>query len=145
MFTDYGILPRKQHGTMQTPAQTNSEGNPKLGCKCTRKCTNCANGSIRRLCMVVLSIFMHRKYFSILNQNSSRYSHTGWLFTNDKLKKVDSWCNAHSCHICQPCSWCHITRRPDTKWRSSRPCFYDFHMLILNKVDCKLTEKLLRV
>ena len=61
----------------------------------------------------------------------------------EKEDKTGSWC-MHAFATCLPCWWLHRHRPPDTKWQRS-PCFRNFHMLILNKADHKLTEKLLQV
>ena len=68
----------------------------------------------------------------------------GLLFTNwKKRKETGSWC-MHTFATCPPCWWFHRQRPAATKWQRS-PCFCHFHMLILNKSDHKLTEKLLQL
>ena len=87
------------------------KGNLNQRCKQAWKHTVCAKRTICRLCMVLLSIFMHQKYFffffQIPNLSSSECCHVCLLFTNKvqkrkekrkKKKKIDCGRNVHFCN-----------------------------------------------
>ena len=52
---------------------------------------------------------------------------------------LDWWCDGHLCHTGPSCSQHQRHRKPDTKWRCSRPCFHNFQTSTLNKLDPKST------
>ena len=74
-----------------------------------------------------------------------RQNHTGLLSTIEEQTKVGLWCIWYFWNSCQPCSWDHWYGLPSTKGHCSLLSFHDFQMLIFNRLDSQLTEKLLRI
>ena len=80
-----------------------------------REIQKCANSSLSRLRIILLSVFMQQKYFfSSSNLSSAGRSHIGSLFKVRKRLAHDV-VFIHFCQTCQPCSWRHRHRLPDTK------------------------------
>ena len=51
----------------------------------------CAHSSVCRLCFVVLSVSIQKKFFTASNFSFSGHSHVGSLFTSEKQERVGSW------------------------------------------------------
>ena len=116
--------------------------NPKQRCELAWKC-----GSITtfRLCMVVsVNIYATEILFCFKLEihwvQSSLFTLSQWRTT-----KAGLWHHRHLYHTCLSCLWHHRNRWTATKWLCSQPCFHNFQMLFIHKLDHKSTEKLLWV
>ena len=84
----------------------------------------------------ILSTFKQQRYCFALNLSSPGTSMLVCSFPMKSRRRL-------ACGVLDtvPCSWCHKHTLLDTKWQCSWPYFCDFQISIFDRLEGKLTEK----